>query len=53
MVYQSIVEGKVFVTNVKNITTGVTRIEVYSEKEFLEIIQASWWNVVLNKFFKK
>ena len=52
MVYQEIVNGKVFVTNVKNITTGATRIEVYSEQEFLEISQQAWWNKIINKYFR-
>lgn len=47
MVYKHIVNGKIIATNVKGLFG--TRIEIYTEKEFLELQQASWWNKAIAK----
>ena len=46
-IYKEIVNGKIVVTNVKG--TLSNRIEVYTEKEFIQLQQESWWSKAINK----
>ena len=47
MIYKEIIDGKIVTTNVKGLYG--TRIEVYTEKEFITIQQNSWWEKALAK----
>ena len=51
-IYKEIVDGKIFTTNRKNLITGATRIEVYTEKEYFELQQKKWWQLIIEKYFK-
>ena len=42
MIYKNIVEGKIFTTNVKQIS-GSDRVEVYTEKEYFELMEKNWF----------
>jgi len=42
MIYKNIVEGKIFTTNVKQIS-GAHRVEVYTEKEYFELMEKNWF----------
>ena len=49
MIYKEIVNGKIVTTNVKGVFG--TRIEVYTEKEFIQMQHKKWWQKVISKFF--
>jgi hypothetical protein len=46
-IYREIVNGKIVTTNVKGLFG--TRIEVYTEEEFIKMQQASWWEKAIKK----
>jgi len=47
MIYKNIVEGKIFTTNVKQIS-GAHRVEVYTEKEYFELMEKNWFKKAMS-----
>lgn len=47
MIYKHIIDGKIVTTNVKGLYG--TRIEVYTEEEFIKMQHASWWQKAILK----
>lgn len=48
MIYKEIIDGKIVTTNVPGLFG--TRIEVYTEREFIELQHKSWWQRVKEKY---